>query len=189
MQMNDTRLPSDDPKLTAYALGELNGDERAAVEAALRENPALRLIVEEIRATSAALEAALGSEPIIRPAAPRVAKPGIIVEMNHRAAEPQPRAIVPHSPPRTARQRPIVNRDPYRTGSRSKLLKFPQSYYLIATAAAACFAVLVAFHDKQRETATRRIVRDPAPRIAVQPSDLPGAVDSEAIGPRVTDLP
>ena len=56
--MNDTRLPSDDPKLTAYALGELNGDERAAVEAALRENPALRLIVEEIRATAAALEAA-----------------------------------------------------------------------------------------------------------------------------------
>ena len=39
--MNDTKILSDDPKLTAYALGELEGGELAAVEAAVRADPAL----------------------------------------------------------------------------------------------------------------------------------------------------
>jgi len=39
--MNDTKIFSDDPRLTAYALGELEGEECAQVEAALAADPAL----------------------------------------------------------------------------------------------------------------------------------------------------
>jgi len=58
----------DDPRLTAYALGEIEGDERAAVEAALRGDAALRAAVEDIRAAAAQLECALATEAL--PAAP-----------------------------------------------------------------------------------------------------------------------
>ncbi|HWA10365.1 MAG TPA: von Willebrand factor type A domain-containing protein [Opitutaceae bacterium] len=61
--MNDKPLSPNDPRLTAYALGELEAPERAAVEEALAANPALRAAVEEIRATAAQLETALAAEP------------------------------------------------------------------------------------------------------------------------------
>src|SRR3954471_24450408 len=60
--MNEMRLSPDDPRLTAYALGELDGDERAAVEAALRHDPSARAAVEGIRATAAQIESALAGE-------------------------------------------------------------------------------------------------------------------------------
>jgi secreted protein with Ig-like and vWFA domain len=187
--MKDTRLPSDDPKLTAYALGELNGDERAAIEAALRENPALRRIVDEIRATATELEVALGSEPIIRPTLSHVAKPGIIVAINQRSVELAPKASVPHSPPRTARQRPMVNGgETYQRAARSKLLKFPQFYYVIATAAAACFAVLVAFHDKPPAAPARPTVRTPPPQIALQPLEQQPLESPAALGLEPVDM-
>jgi Ca-activated chloride channel family protein len=63
--MNETKLFPDDPRLTAYALGELEGDEHAAVEAALQTDATARAAVEEIRATARQLEAALASEPEI----------------------------------------------------------------------------------------------------------------------------
>jgi len=76
--MNEAKLSPDDPLLTAYALGELEDPERAAVEAALADNPALRAAVDAIRATGAQLEAALATEavpdspsPALPPARPR----------------------------------------------------------------------------------------------------------------------
>jgi len=42
-------LTPDDPKLTAYALGELPEGERAAAEADLARNPEARQALEEIR--------------------------------------------------------------------------------------------------------------------------------------------
>ena len=60
--MNDTTQFSDDPRLTAYALGELDATERAEVEALIAANPAARSVVEEIRATAAQLESALAHE-------------------------------------------------------------------------------------------------------------------------------
>jgi len=65
--MNDTKIFSDDPRLTAYALGELEGEECAQVEAALAADPALQAIVEEIRATAGRLTAALEAEPLPEP--------------------------------------------------------------------------------------------------------------------------
>lgn len=69
----------DDPQLTAYALGELDEDERAAVEARLRADPAARAAVEAIRATAGQLEAALAAEPLpevsaVRPPAGRLGR-------------------------------------------------------------------------------------------------------------------
>jgi Ca-activated chloride channel family protein len=63
-------LSPDDPRLTAYALGELDENERAEIEAQLPACPAAQAAVEAIRATAAQLAAALAAEPL-----PAVAKP------------------------------------------------------------------------------------------------------------------
>src|SRR5262245_37524785 len=57
------KLSPDDPKLTAYALGELDAAERAAIEAALAVSPEARAAVEEIRATAEHLTSELATEP------------------------------------------------------------------------------------------------------------------------------
>ncbi len=74
--MSTQPFSPDDPQLTAYALGELDEAERAAVEARLRDDPAARAAVEAIRATARQLETALAGEPLpevspVRPASRR----------------------------------------------------------------------------------------------------------------------
>jgi len=65
--------PAEDPELTAYALGELEGTERTAVEERRRTDPAAREVVESIRATARQIESALAAEalpataPAVRP--------------------------------------------------------------------------------------------------------------------------
>ncbi|MGH7944891.1 MAG: hypothetical protein ACREF9_07770, partial [Opitutaceae bacterium] len=193
--MNDIRLSPDDPKLTAYALGELTGDERAAVEAALRQRPALQSVVEEIRATAAQLGEALASEPVFRPSQPGVANAGIVIDLNGRSADgAMKRAVGPHSPPRAARQRAKVNgNDPYRISSAgSKLLRFPQFYYLVATAAAACFAVLVALRNSPVPSTARPVGRSAETKIALQPAgqepaSAPSPIEALPAETRVAD--
>jgi secreted protein with Ig-like and vWFA domain len=65
--MNHQKIFPDDPRLTAYALGELSGAERAEVEVALAGDPAARAAVDEIRALAAQLEGALAEEPLVVP--------------------------------------------------------------------------------------------------------------------------
>ena len=60
--MNDLKLLPDDPKLTAYALGELDAEERLAVEELLRHDPAARAAVEEIRVVAGEVVVALSHE-------------------------------------------------------------------------------------------------------------------------------
>ena len=65
--MNDShefRLEPDDPRLTAYALDELDGEERAQVGAAVAADASLRAAVDEIRATAGQLTAALKTESL-----------------------------------------------------------------------------------------------------------------------------
>jgi|GEM_PF-5477755 len=64
------KLSPDDPKLTAYALGELDAAERAAVEAVLAGSPEARAAVEEIRAAAGRLTSELAAEacPELTPA-------------------------------------------------------------------------------------------------------------------------
>ncbi|UCC28708.1 MAG: von Willebrand factor type A domain-containing protein [Phycisphaerales bacterium] len=56
-------IDPNDPKLTAYALGELDDTERAEVEAQLKESEAARQTVNEIRETAALLTRELKAEP------------------------------------------------------------------------------------------------------------------------------
>jgi Ca-activated chloride channel homolog len=53
----------DDPRLTAYALGDLTGPDVAAVEALLAADPAARELVDEIRATATLLENEMFAAP------------------------------------------------------------------------------------------------------------------------------
>jgi hypothetical protein len=55
----------DDPKLTAYALGELPEAERAAIEAALREAPEGQRAVEAIQRGAETLRQELADEPVL----------------------------------------------------------------------------------------------------------------------------
>src|SRR6185503_428763 len=64
-QLIMTMLNENDPRITAYALGELDAAEAAAVEAALRDQPALVRTIEDIRATARVVEAELASEPAL----------------------------------------------------------------------------------------------------------------------------
>ena len=64
------KLTPDDPKLTAYALGELDATERAAVEAALARSPECRRAVEEIRALAGALTTELAQDAATATLAP-----------------------------------------------------------------------------------------------------------------------
>mgnify|MGYP003331755253 FL=1 len=138
--MNEPKisLTPDDPRLTAFALGELDGDERAAVSAAIAASPDLQAVVDEIRATAAQLESAL-------------------------AAEPAP--AVPADPALSARKAAIIPGDDLRKldgGSRRKLGEvIPFSRYLTIAGglAAAGFAVLVAINPG-RETPPRPALQD-----------------------------
>lgn len=56
------KFDRDDPKLTAYVLGELDDNERADVESLLESNAEARSVVEEIRETAKLLETELASE-------------------------------------------------------------------------------------------------------------------------------
>jgi Ca-activated chloride channel family protein len=60
------KLDVNDPKWTAYAFGELDAEERAAVEAELRLNPTARHLVTELQRTGELLKGALAKESVAR---------------------------------------------------------------------------------------------------------------------------
>jgi Ca-activated chloride channel homolog len=57
------KLNPDDPRLTAYALGELPENERHEIEAELQSSPECRRVVEEIQQTAKTLSDQLATEP------------------------------------------------------------------------------------------------------------------------------
>ncbi|HET6430322.1 MAG TPA: von Willebrand factor type A domain-containing protein [Phycisphaerae bacterium] len=64
-------IASDDPRLTAYALGEMDPAEREAFEAELADNPEARRQVEQIRTLAAELSGQLAAEPAPELTAPQ----------------------------------------------------------------------------------------------------------------------
>jgi len=59
-------IDANDPKWTAYALGELTDEkERAEIESVLAESPEMRRLVEEIRETAGMLKEELRAEPSV----------------------------------------------------------------------------------------------------------------------------
>lgn len=63
--MNSKPLSPDDPRLTAYALGELDIAESARLAEALKNDAAARAVVEEIRSLAGQLQEALDNEPVL----------------------------------------------------------------------------------------------------------------------------
>ncbi len=63
--MSTFNFQPDDPRLTAYALGELNPSERAEIEAMLAESSEARTALEEIRETIGLLSRELTFEPAL----------------------------------------------------------------------------------------------------------------------------
>lgn len=165
--MNEKTNLAEDPKLTAYALGELEGDERAAVEARLHADSAARAAVEEIRALAARLEAALGAEPVAEAGrtsevggqmpetgSPKTEAGGRKPEDGERrmggesVAGPEERkaAIIAGGDLRKLDGGPLRG-ELGDKAAKAKLLRFPQVYFLVGGLAAAAFAVLVALHE------------------------------------------
>jgi secreted protein with Ig-like and vWFA domain len=62
--MKDQAMNADDPRLTAYALGELSGEDAAEVAAAIERDPALAAEIDEIRAMTGDLADALRAEDL-----------------------------------------------------------------------------------------------------------------------------
>jgi len=62
MKQHEDKFDLDDPRLSAYALGELEGAERAEVEALLERDPAARAFVAELAATADSLRAEFAAE-------------------------------------------------------------------------------------------------------------------------------
>jgi anti-sigma factor RsiW len=62
--MNPNPISPDDPRLTLFALGEMEPSEQANFEKLLEQDAAARAVVAEIRATAATVAAALEQEPV-----------------------------------------------------------------------------------------------------------------------------
>lgn len=89
----------DDPKLTAYALGELDAAERADVEALLARDPETKQLVEELQQTARQLEGELRVNPCPELSAEQAA--AIEAELSLRAEEArQPKWQTPDMPER-----------------------------------------------------------------------------------------
>ncbi|MGF1484608.1 MAG: anti-sigma factor family protein [Opitutales bacterium] len=128
-------IQPDDPRLTAYALGELDDPaEVQAIEAALQSDPQLQSAVDAIRSTAQALETAFAAEtqPAMTPAEKAVLSQPQADAAAAAAQDPDAPGIL------TERVR---GRLPSATGKRTsrKVISLP----LLITAAAAAVAVLL----------------------------------------------
>lgn len=132
--MKHSRISSTDPRLTAYALGELDAAEIASFEAALRNDPEALEAVAEIRGLTAELAAALENEPVML-SSPRSAL----------ASTPAPAPA--HATFTDAPAEPASARN------EGRLLHFPGGWMTAATAAG--FAALVGIHSVMQHGSPR----------------------------------
>jgi Ca-activated chloride channel family protein len=117
--MHLNQISPEDPRLTAYAFNEMEPAERAEFEKLLQQDAAARQTVEEIRAAGTMLATALEHEPV--------------------SAEPA--AIIPGGDLRK------LDGGPHKE-SGSKIIRFPQFYYMVSGLAAACFAVFFVYWQR-----------------------------------------
>jgi Ca-activated chloride channel family protein len=62
---NDSMIHEDDPRITAYALGELSKEEAADLESKLSANPKLQETIASVQETAGILKQALSEEPAV----------------------------------------------------------------------------------------------------------------------------
>ncbi len=173
--MNHPRLLPDDPRLTAYAVGELAGPDRAAVEAALRRDPALRAQVEELRATAALLASALAAEaeeasaagPALAPVVPINGQVAVAPEPDRAGSEAGDGDAWRYEPRSAARRGG--------RGRRTTFFTFPRFYYLAGGLAAAGLAVMVALYRDTFDAKER--VRAETLRLAMERRDAVRTVE------------
>ncbi len=149
--MHPNPISPDDPRLTAYALNEMEPAESAEFEKLLQSDETARQAVAEIRATSALLAGALESEPT-----------------PVTAAAVRPAAILPGGDLRKLDDGGL---------RQSKLIRFPQFYYLVSGMAAACFAVFFVYWQRNQPMVEKRHYQE------FDLTKLKGADDSEAKAP------
>lgn len=148
--MNQKKIFPDDPRLTAYALGELDASESAEVAHAIAEDPSAQATVDEVRALAGRLEEALADEPI------------------------EPRGTSDHSHELAGH-----------AGESRKVIRFP--FYLVASLAAACFAVLLILRPtagtrgEPAGTAAATVAQAEAARPAAPVSATPAAPAEAAV--------
>lgn len=140
--MNEFRITTDDPRLTAYALGELEGEEQQQIDAAVRADPALQAEVAAIRALAGHMNEALAAEAL-----PEVAE---------QPSRLQTAAIIPGPPDQLDGGRS--------SGEQAKqlgtLLRFSRWYLVGGGLAAACLVLVLALHSVPHDTASRRLSRN-----------------------------
>jgi Ca-activated chloride channel family protein len=167
--MNEITILPDDPRLTAYALGELEGEERVMVEAAVRGDPTLRSAVDNIRAMARSIETALAAEA---GAEEQKSDGGSQTAVNGGGqTEPVGSSAATYLAGEKTRQR-------------GRLLHFPSLYFVIGSLAAACFAVMVVLHETQP-----RVLSEQKHYVEVQVAALPTASGPETQAPIGQDLP
>jgi anti-sigma factor RsiW len=177
-------ISSDDPKLTAYALGELQGQECAAIEEALRADPAARAAVEQIRAMANRVAGALAHEATADQREESEAMP------NNTLRSPASRAAIIHgSDPSKLDGGPLFDY----ANERPKILRFPQLYFLIGGVAAACVGLLVSLTRVKPpvETQYRVVYLNPPHSVPAQLPKAGGAeidgTNPEAAAPKMND--
>ena len=77
----------DDPKYTAYVLGELEATERAAVEAEMKQDPQIAALIVDLRAATQQISAVLAKEPL--PVEERVVRISAASEMRKAGLLPE----------------------------------------------------------------------------------------------------
>jgi Ca-activated chloride channel family protein len=159
----------DDPRLTAYALGEMDMDERAAFEAEVRDDAAAQAALAEIRALAGDLRAALATEPVNGSA-------GILPVLGVLDGGA---ADVDEVARERERQREREDH-PYSRRHR----RFP--YFLVSGLAAACFAVFFFAHvlpqQRERIVAVEYDRRDAEKPLQSVPVSLPMVPLADASG-------
>ncbi|MBE2212565.1 MAG: von Willebrand factor type A domain-containing protein, partial [Opitutaceae bacterium] len=154
-------LSPDDPRLTAFALGELEGDERAWIAAAVAQRPELQSAVDDIRHAADELAAALAAEPL-----PEVEPVAFLAGVNghgphHEAAIrdtvvafPGPRATpAAIQPPRNGARHPAAAAAASTYTERSAAARRRRepslSYFWVMTLSAACFMLVVFVSERK----------------------------------------
>lgn len=161
--MNESRFSPDDPRLTAYALGELEGEARAAVEAVLQHDPAARAVVEQTRRFAEQMTIALANEP----------------DVDTTGLAPAREPVMPEF--KSAKMPEYEERGP-------KFLRFPQLYFVVGGLAAASFALMVALRAPNAPaSADQQIALQPSSSsVGVTSPKPPAAEAGEAIAKAAT---
>ncbi len=169
MNHADEKLSPDDPRLTAFALGELAGGEHTAIAAAVAANPALAIEVGKLRALAAEMKSTLAAEP-----APAV------VPSAANAAAPLARAAIVHPQDRQKPGEAKAGREA------ARVIRFP-AFYWLATAAAACFAVVVWLQNPPGQPAAPALAGNLPAKDKMQAAGekpvAPSATSGDARGP------